>query len=62
MDESMEDALANALFTELLIQLMDHHKVYKVKIDTEVGGHEYNLILDEEDHINIYDSGQIGTC
>jgi hypothetical protein len=62
MDESMADALANALFTELLIKLMEQHKVYKVTLDTEVGDHEYNLILDEEDHINIYDSGQIGTC
>jgi len=62
MDEGMEDILANALFTELLTQLMEQHKVYKVKIQTEVGDREYSLIRDEEDQINIYDAGQIGTA
>ena len=57
----MDETLSNMIFSNLLRKLMEQNKIYNVTIESEVGDLEFKLILDEDDQINIYDSGQIGT-
>ena len=52
----------NDVYSELLLQLMEVNKVYKITVETETGLKTYCVIRDEEDSLDIYDEHQIGSA